>query len=288
MMASKFKVRLRSQTDDQERFVTLTTGFEDEARAIVQDREMEYVSYSLEDDPHLTDEDRYRIGECRVDDDGKVRWSGAKPRARDRAKAHMDLQSEPYSIAEVERVALEQVQIGRLVDELARLSQDDEQWGSVLDGLRARGVPMAAVTGFMYGVPVKNQYDGTSVVDWDTDTIKVALLTGHTPNQDVHDFFNDVSGNQITGTGYTAGGATLGTKTATYDTASDQTRLDAADTTWTTSTLSATHAVVYKDTGTPTTSALMGLLDFGATVTTTAGTFQITWDATGIIVIDVT
>jgi hypothetical protein len=36
------------------------------------------------------------------------------------------------------------------------------------------------------------------------------------------------------------------------------------------------------------TSPLMGLVDFGGTVSTTAGTFQITWDATGIIVIDVT
>jgi hypothetical protein len=145
-----------------------------------------------------------------------------------------------------------------------------------------------AVTGFMYGVPVKNQYDGTAVVDFDTDTMRVALLTGHTPNQDAHDFFNDVVANEITGTGYTARGAALGSKTVTYDTASDQVRMDAADTTWTTSTLSATHAVVYKDTGTDATSPLMGLVDFGGTVSTTAGTFQITWDATGIIVIDVT
>jgi hypothetical protein len=145
-----------------------------------------------------------------------------------------------------------------------------------------------AVTAFLYGVPVKNQYDGTRVIDYDTDTIKVALLTGHTPAQDTHAVFSDVSGNQITGTGYTAGGATLGTKTITYDTASDQIRMGAANTSWTTSTLSATHAVVYKDTGTGSTSGLLALVDFGATVTTTAGTFQITWDATGICVIDVT
>jgi hypothetical protein len=145
-----------------------------------------------------------------------------------------------------------------------------------------------AVTAFLYGVPIKNQYDGTAVVDFDTDTIKVMLLTGHTPAQDTHDFVNDVNTNQVTGTGYTAGGATLGTKTVTYDTASDQIRLDAADTTWTTSTISATHAVVYKDTGTAATSPLMALVDFGATVASTAGTFQITWDSTGIVVIDVT
>jgi hypothetical protein len=145
-----------------------------------------------------------------------------------------------------------------------------------------------AVTAFLYGVPMKNQYDGTAVIDFDTDTIKVALLTGYTPSQDTHDFFNDVSGTQITGTGYTAGGATLGTKTVTYDTATDQIRLDGADTSWTTSTLSATHAVVYKDTGTASTSPVLCYIDFGGTVSTTAGTFQITWDATGVAVIDVT
>lgn len=145
-----------------------------------------------------------------------------------------------------------------------------------------------AVTAFLYGVPIKNQYDGTAVVDFDTDTIKVALATSsYTPNVDTHDFFNDVT-NEITGTGYTAGGATLGSKTVVYDTASDQIRLDAADTTWTTSTLTARYAIVYKDTGTASTSPLLGYVNFGADVSTTAGTFQITWDSTGIVVIDVT
>lgn len=289
MPGTKYEVRLQSQTDDQSRLVTLTADDDREAAALALDREREYVSYTLDEDPYLGDDDRARIVDtCRIDDDGKVRWDGVRPRARERAKAHMHLQEVPYEIVSVERVSLHEGHVQRLVDELAAISHDQERWDHVLGQIRERGIPLGAVTGFMYGVPVKNQYDGTAVVDFDTDTIKVALLTGHTPNQDAHDFFNDVSANQITGTGYTAGGATLGTKTATYDTASDQTRLDAADTTWTTSTLSATHAVVYKDTGTASTSALMGLLDFGATVTTTAGTFQITWDATGIIVIDVT
>ena len=145
-----------------------------------------------------------------------------------------------------------------------------------------------AVTAFLYGVPLKNHFAGSSVWDWDTDTIKVALLTGHTPGQDTHDFFDDVSANEITGTGYTAGGATLTTSAPTYDTATDTIRMDATDTSWTTSTLSATHAVVYKSTGTGSTSPLIGLIDFGGTISTTAGTFQITWDSTGIVVFDVT
>jgi hypothetical protein len=148
----------------------------------------------------------------------------------------------------------------------------------------------AAVTGYAWGLPIKEVLDGTAVWDWDTDTIKISLHTAldQATNFDTYNRWDDVSGTETSGTGYTTGGATLGTKTATYDTASDQSRFDAADTTWTTSTISATDSVCYKSTGTPSTSPLITSLDFGATVSTTAGTFQITHDATGIFVIDAT
>jgi hypothetical protein len=55
-------------------------------------------------------------------------------------------------------------------------------------------------------------------IDWDSDTIKVALLSSsYTPNQDTHDYFDDVSTYEVTGTGYTTGGITLASKTSTYD-----------------------------------------------------------------------
>ena len=43
------------------------------------------------------------------------------------------------------------------------------------------------------------------------DVIKVALLDdGHTPSQDDHDFFDDVSGDKLAAAGnYVAGGATM-------------------------------------------------------------------------------
>lgn len=135
-----------------------------------------------------------------------------------------------------------------------------------------------AVTAFLYSKVSAGAFN--KEIDLDTDTVKVALLTGHTPDQDTHDFFNDVSGNQITGTGYTAGGATLGTKTVS--TSGKVFTFDAADTSWTTSTLSATHAVVYVDTGSAATSRLIALINFGGTVSSTAGTFTIQWNASGI------
>lgn len=124
-------------------------------------------------------------------------------------------------------------------------------------------------------------------VDWDTDTIKVALTTSsYTPNQDTHDYFNDVT-NEVSGTGYTAGGNTLASKTNTYDSGTNVITLDAADTTWSSSTITARYAVIYADTGTASTSPLIGYVDFGSDQSSSSGNFTITWDATGIVKITV-
>jgi len=126
-------------------------------------------------------------------------------------------------------------------------------------------------------------------VDYDTDTIKVALLTSsYTPDQDAHDYFNDVSSAEVTGTGYTSGGNTLGSKTNTYDAATNVIVLDAADTTWASSTITARYAVVYDDSGaTAASKPLIGYVDFSSDQSSTNGNFTITWDATGIVRITV-
>lgn len=126
-------------------------------------------------------------------------------------------------------------------------------------------------------------------VDWDSDTIKVALLTSsYTPNQDTHDYFDDVSSYEVTGTGYTAGGATLGSKTISYDGTNNVIVLDAADTTWSSSTITARYAVVYDDSGASAAAkALIGYVDFGSDQSSTNGNFTITWDSTGIVRITV-
>jgi hypothetical protein len=126
-------------------------------------------------------------------------------------------------------------------------------------------------------------------VDWDSDTIKVALLSSsYTPNQDTHDYFDDVSAYEVSGTGYTAGGQTLGSKTVTYDAATNVIILDAADTTWTSSTITARYAVVYDDSGASAgAKALIGYVDFSSDQSSTSGNFTITWDATGIVRITV-
>lgn len=126
-------------------------------------------------------------------------------------------------------------------------------------------------------------------VDWDSDTIKVALLSSsYTPNQDTHDYYDDVVANEVTGTGYTTGGATLGSKTVTYDGTNNVIILDAADTTWSSSTITARYAVVYDDSGASNAAkALIGYVDFGSDQSSTNGNFTITWDSTGIVRITV-
>jgi hypothetical protein len=122
-------------------------------------------------------------------------------------------------------------------------------------------------------------------IDWDSDTIKVALLTNaYTPNQDAHDYFDDVVTHQVTGTGYTSGGNTLANKTNTYNSATNVIVLDADDTTWASSTITARYAVIYDATpATDATRPLIGYVDFGSDQSSSNGNFTITWDSTGIV-----
>jgi hypothetical protein len=119
-------------------------------------------------------------------------------------------------------------------------------------------------------------------IDLDTDTLKIALVTSsYTPDQDAHDNFDDVT-NEVTGTGYTSGGATL-TPSVGVDNTDNEGVFDAADVSWTTSTITARGAVIYKSTGTASTSKLICYLDFGSDKSTSNGTFAITFAAEGIL-----
>jgi hypothetical protein len=122
-------------------------------------------------------------------------------------------------------------------------------------------------------------------VDFDTDSIKVALLSSsYTPNQTAHDYFDDVSTYEVSGTGYTAGGQALASKTVTLDTANKVLVLDAADVTWANSTITARYAVVYNDSGaTAGQKALIGYIDLVSDQASNNGNFVIQWDATGIV-----
>lgn len=127
----------------------------------------------------------------------------------------------------------------------------------------------------------KKIMDGS--IDLDTDTIKVALVTSsYSPNQDSHDFFDDIT-NEVSGTGYSSGGATLANKTVTQDNTDDEGVFDADDVTWSSSTITARGAVLYKSSGVASTSPLIAYIDFGSDQISAAGNFVIQWSSEGIL-----
>jgi hypothetical protein len=134
----------------------------------------------------------------------------------------------------------------------------------------------------VYGNTLKAAFN--KEIDWDTDTIKVMLLTSaYTPNQDSHDYLDDVVANEVSGTGYTAGGATLASKTNTYDASTNTVKFDAADVTWSSSTITARYAVVYSDAGgSNATKALIAYFDFTTDRASSNGDFVVRWGTDGV------
>jgi hypothetical protein len=138
-----------------------------------------------------------------------------------------------------------------------------------------------AVTAKLYGqAPLKF---ANKEIDWDTDTIKVALCTSsYTPNQDTHEYYDDLTNEVANGNGYTTGGATLANASASYTADGNIDKFDGDDVVWSDSSITARYAVIYCDTGTASTSALIGYIDFGEDKVSASGSFTITWDADGI------
>lgn len=124
----------------------------------------------------------------------------------------------------------------------------------------------------------------SAAINLATDTIKLMLLTSsHTPDIDAEVFIDDVSANEVSASGtYSAGGATL-TWTGSTDDTDDEGVGDATDISFTSATITARYAPIYKSTGTPSTSPIICVIDFGSVQTSTAGTFAITFNAEGIL-----
>lgn len=138
-----------------------------------------------------------------------------------------------------------------------------------------------------YGNGLLGQWSTTAArrVDPVTDTLKVSLHTvTYVPNQDTDDFFNDCT-NEVTGTGYTAGGATLAGKAVSYDGTSNEFRFVFTDPSWGPgATISGIRvAVIYKDTGTASTSPVLGYAVLDGDQSVSNGTFTLDVDATAVL-----
>lgn len=132
-----------------------------------------------------------------------------------------------------------------------------------------------ATTNYSKGELLKGNFD------LENDTIKLMLLTdSHTPDIDAEEFIDDVSTNEVGASGtYSAGGITLASTAVTVDDTNDRAYLDATDPEATSATITARYGYLYKDTGTPATSAIIGYYDFGANKSSSAGTFTMAFAA---------
>jgi hypothetical protein len=108
----------------------------------------------------------------------------------------------------------------------------------------------------------------------ETDTIKLALIKSGpsgTYDKDTTNY-SDVTGNtdEATGTNYPAGGNTLANASITLD--GDTAIVDFDDTAFLSATVSADGAIIYNSSKA---NRAIAIIDFGGTVTSTAGDFTI-------------
>lgn len=119
-------------------------------------------------------------------------------------------------------------------------------------------------------------YDAsTGAIDFDTDTFKMMLVTSSYTAAKTHTKRNAVT-NEVTGTGYTTGG-NAAVATVTKDDTNSRVDITFAITSWTSSTITARAGVIYKSRGGASSAdELVGYVDFGSDVSSTAGTFSVT------------
>ncbi len=125
-------------------------------------------------------------------------------------------------------------------------------------------------------------------LDLDLETHKVALfsnsVTGADLTTDTAYGVGAWASNEVpNGSGYTTGGATL-TGTTFAHVSGGNVAFDATDSSWSTASFTARGCLIYAD-------ALAGnngicAVTFGADYTATAGTFLVSWNASGIWTID--
>ncbi len=144
-----------------------------------------------------------------------------------------------------------------------------------------------AVTIHMYSkFPVTLMTDKLGDLSGET-TLKCLLCTSaYTPSQDNHDYHDDITNEVAAAGNYSTGGVIM--TTTTVGATARVTTVDAANTTWASSTITARYAVIYDYTGgTSGTNALVLYVDFGEDKSSEGGTFEIQWNASGIFTITV-
>ena len=116
----------------------------------------------------------------------------------------------------------------------------------------------------------------TGAIDFDTDTFKCMLVTSSYVPSKSHAKRSDIT-NEVTGTGYTTGGNTATATVSAINNTSNLQDIAWSITSWTSSTITARGAVIYKYRGGASTAdELVGYLDFTTDQSSSGGTFTVT------------
>lgn len=121
----------------------------------------------------------------------------------------------------------------------------------------------------LYVMLLSGTYDGS------TDT-----------NSRTHTVTGDLAGHEVVGTAYIRGGQNLTScvvGVAGLAGSNDEAYFDAADVTYSSSTITASGAVIWQSGGSASNAYLVTWLDLGANQVSSNGTFQIQWNSEGIL-----
>lgn len=109
-----------------------------------------------------------------------------------------------------------------------------------------------------------------------TDTYKMMLTTSaYTESKGSHSRRSHIT-NEVAGAGYSAGGETVTCTLSSLDTVNHVQVLTFGQVQWTSSTITARKAVIYKSRGGASTAdELVGVIDFGQDIVSTSSTFTV-------------
>jgi len=120
-----------------------------------------------------------------------------------------------------------------------------------------------------------------AAVNFSTDTFKAILVTAVPSESDLDTFINrsSIATEHAATGGYTAGGFAVTASVGAVDTTNNRVAVTytCASPTYSSATLSAVGCIIYKSTGSSATDKLLHFVDFGGTVTSTAGNYTVTF-----------
>jgi len=119
-----------------------------------------------------------------------------------------------------------------------------------------------------------------AAINFGSDSFKVLLVSSVPSETNLDGWINrsDVT-TEVTGTGYTSGGVAVTATVGSVDTTNNRVAITFGNLSpgWTSATISAVGAIIYKSTGTASTDKLVQFVDFSGTVASTNGNYSVTF-----------